>query len=276
MIKNIKLIALDLDGTLLDSKKCLSRKNREALMACVGRGIEIVPCTGRIWIGVPEFIRSLPGVNYAITVNGAVVEDLGNGRTLAEKKLDWETALDLLRFAQNFNVMYDMYIDGKGYGEKRFMENMKNFGIVSALNKMINETRKPVPDLIEYLLHTARPVEKINYFFSDLEERKLVKDALEKRDDVIVSSSFSNNLELNAPGATKGDGIACLASHLGIPIEQTMGFGDGENDLSMMRIAGIGVAMANGMDAVKAAADYVTLTNDEDGVAAALEHFGIV
>ena len=89
----------------------------------------------------------------------------------------------------------------------------------------------------------------------------------------LISSSFSNNLEINALGATKGEAIARLAAHLGLDRGQTMGFGDGGNDMTMMTMAGIGVAMENAVEELKEQADYITLSNDEDGVAAALEHF---
>ena len=92
-----------------------------------------------------------------------------------------------------------------------------------------------------------------------------------ERGDVVVSASFANNLEINAPGAAKGEALERLAGHLGIEMSQTMGFGDGENDITLIRKAGIGVAMGNAEECLKAEADYITVTNDEDGVAAALE-----
>lgn len=88
-----------------------------------------------------------------------------------------------------------------------------------------------------------------------------------------MSSSIPNNLEINAAGADKGGALIRLAARLGIPREATMSFGDGENDLSMIRMAGIGVAMANGEESVKEAADYITETNNEAGVAKAICHF---
>jgi hypothetical protein len=273
MKNDIKLIALDLDGTLLDSQKRLSRKNEEAIRRCAERGIEIVPCTGRIWMGVPEFVRNLPGVHYAITVNGAVIEDIVNGRVLSERKFAVETAADIIRMSREYHTMCDAYIDGKGYGDAECMSHMEEFGVSDELKKLILQTRTPVPDLLKYVLEQGRPVEKVNYFFGDQTERLRAKEALIARGDAFVSSSFIFNLEINAPGATKGDGIVCLAEHLGIDISQTMGFGDGENDLTMMTMSGIGVAMENGMEEAKALADYITLSNDEDGVAAALEHF---
>ncbi len=272
MRKEIKLIALDLDGTLLTTQKMLTDRNRAALQKCAEQGIEIVPCTGRIWKGVPEVVKNLPGVHYAITVNGATVEDVRTCRTLDERKMNVQTALDILNMAGQFQTMYDAYVDGLGYGEARFMEHMDAYGIPETLQTMILGTRIPVQDLISKIQAMARPVDKINYFFSDAAERLRAKRALELRDDVIVTSSFPENLEINGPGATKGEAIVRLADYLGIPHEQTMGFGDGENDMTMMTMSGIGVAMGNAVDILKKHADYVTVTNDEDGVAAALEH----
>ncbi len=267
----IKLIALDLDGTLLDSQKRLSSRNERVLKECIRRGIWIVPCTGRIWFGVPEFIRSFPGIRYAITTNGAVVEDIIESRILDERKLTWQQAAELLKLAKKFHTMYDVYTDGHAFGEERFLEHMEDFGIQPALQKMIRDTREAVPDVEERVRELKKPAEKVNYFFGDLDERSRARAALEARGDVLVSSSFPNNLEINAIGASKGEAILRLASYLGIRPEETMGFGDGENDISMIRMAGIGVAMGNGAEILKAEANYITGINDEDGVAQAIE-----
>lgn len=272
-MSKIKLIALDLDGTLLNSEKRLSQRNENALRECIRRGIEIVPCTGRIWKGIPEFLREFPGIRYAITVNGAAIVDIQKKEEIDQRKFCAAQAIEILEMAKGFNTMYDAYIEGQGYGEKRFMDHMDSYGIPPVVQKMVRDTRVIVPDVIEKVKREQRDVEKINYFFGDLEERARAREELLKRSDVIVSSSFQFNLEINAVGATKGEGILRLASHLGIEPEATMGFGDGENDLSMMQKAGLGVAMANGEDIVKQAADYVTDSNDLDGVAKAIEKF---
>ena len=271
MKTNIRLIALDLDGTLLDSQKRLSARNEAVLRECISRGIYIVPCTGRIWGGVPDFLRSLPGIRYAITTNGAIVEDVKEHRILDERKLGCAQAIDILEMAGRFHTMYDAYVDGRAYGEKRFLEHMDTYAIPDAIQTMILQTRQEVPDVKEQIRKLNLPVEKVNYFFGDQQERSRARRVLQERGDVIVSSSLDNNLEINAPGATKGEAILRLAGHLGLWREQTMGFGDGENDMTMIRTAGIGVAMGNAVEALKAEADYVTVTNDEDGVADAIE-----
>ncbi|MCD8121720.1 MAG: Cof-type HAD-IIB family hydrolase [Clostridiales bacterium] len=272
MTREIKMIALDLDGTLLDDQKCLSQRNEAALKACAERGIEIVPCTGRNWNGVPDCVRQLPGVHYAITANGAVVEDVRNHKVIAETKLSNALACDILEMAKQFQtVMYDVYIGGQGYGQRNFLEQIETSGLPAFFQKMVLSNRRSVPDIIEEVRRQGIPCEKVNYMFRDPEARLCARNALLLREDVEVSSSYDFNLEINAAGATKGDAIIRLAGYLGIPKEQTMGFGDGENDRTMMKMAGIGVCMANGAETVRQMADYITVTNNEDGVAQAIE-----
>lgn len=270
---DIRLIALDLDGTLLDSQKRLSSRNRRALEACCGKGIHIVPTTGRTAAGIPKELRQIEGVRYAITTNGAVVEDMVDGRLLSECTISWELAVEILKVVDQYHVMYDPYVERRGITEPRFYEHLADYGLTPELQDMVRVTRDVYPNIIEYVEKSRKPVEKINLFFPDVEERAKARKVLERIEGILITSSMPNNLEINAPGATKGGGILRLAEHLGLRREQTMAVGDGENDFSMIRDAGIGVAMKNGRPDLKKAADYITDTNDEDGVAAAIERF---
>ncbi len=272
-MKEIKLISLDLDGTLLNSRKSISKRNIEALKACSHRGIEIVPTTGRTVDGIPSLIRELPGVHYAITTNGAVVADLRNDKILDKRTLDWEKAVELLEFVDTYPIMYDPYINGRGISESKFFDHMDQYGIPEEIQKLVFVTRDVVPNIIEYVKKKRCPIEKINLFFKEPALRSQMREDLGKFSGILITSSMPFNLEINHPDATKGKGILRLASILGLEKSQTMAFGDGENDLSMIQEAEIGVAMGNGIQSLKDAADYVTQSNDEDGVAAAIEHF---
>lgn len=268
---SIRLVALDLDGTLLDSQKNLPERNRKVLEECIARGIYIVPCTGRTAYGIPESVMSIPGIRYAITVNGGMIEDIQEHRILDTRFLDVSIALEIMEMVQEYHVMYDAYVEGHGVVESRFLNHMDDYKIPPAIQELVRSTRQVVPDTMEYLARRKGTVQKVNLFFSDLDERKAVRQMLMKRDDILVSSAISNNLEINAIGAAKGEALMRLASLLGLKKDETMACGDGENDHSMIQMAGIGVVMDNGEPSLKAVADYITASNDESGVAQAIE-----
>lgn len=271
----IKLIATDMDGTFLDDGKNIPRENWDALLACAAAGIEIVPATGRTVQGIPEEIKSLPGVRYVIATNGALVADLKENRVIDTCRLPVDLAVRVMNMARSCpdEVMYDAYIDGRGYTTEQFMEDLDHYVDSAGIRALIKKTRCVVADNISYVTEQNQEVDKINMFFTDMEAKKRMRKALESVPGILVCSSLPNNLEINAAGADKGGALLRLAEYLGIRREETMAFGDGENDRSMMELAGVGVAMANGEESVKAAADYVTTTNNEAGVAAAIRQF---
>ena len=154
-----------------------------------------------------------------------------------------------------------------------FYNDIYKYVSSEGLAELLRRTRDSVPDNIAYLKERGQDADKINMFFCDMDARKRMREELSKIPGILVSSSIPNNLEINAEGADKGGALIRLAARLGIDREATMSFGDGENDLSMIRMAGIGVAMENGEESVKAAADYITKTNNEAGVAKAICHF---
>ena len=271
----IKIIALDMDGTLLDSQKNVSERNRRALTACAEKGIWVVPATGRAGHGIAPEIKALPGVRYAIATNGGVVTDLLEGRNLKTCAISNEQTLSILRRLDEYPAMYDPYIEGWAITQPEFIEHLDRYGLSPVMQRMVHATRRTVPNIIRYVEETKKEAEKINVFFGEehMGERERLRRELEQIEGLFVSSSLPNNLEINREEATKGNALLWLADYLNIPHSSVMAFGDGENDVSMLRAAGIGVAMGNAIDKAKEAAAYVTSSNDDDGVAAALEYF---
>lgn len=268
---SIRLIALDLDDTLLDSQKRLPERNKRALEACIAHGIFVVPCTGRIAIGIPDEILKLQGIRYAITVNGGTLTDLREDRILDERLLSSRTAAEICRMTEAYHVMCDAYINGAGYSNRRCYENMDEYGLPPVVQELIRRTRTPIDSVKDYIVGHNCKVDKLNLFFADQEERGRLRSRLMEREDVLVSSSFPNNLEINALEASKGEGIRRLAKILGLKKEETMAFGDGENDLSIIGKVGISVAMENGDERLKQLADYTAPCNNEAGVAQMIE-----
>ncbi len=271
----VRLIATDLDGTFVNDQKQLLAENIQAFTKCAERGIRIVPATGRSILGIPEEIRKLPGVRYAILINGAAVVDLETEEVISTCHMSAETAMKIMELARDSedDIMCDAFVDGIGYAREECYNNVEHYVSTSALAELVHKTRRPVADNIEYVRNCGADVEKINMFFMNPEARARMRERLAEIPEIVVSSSISNNLEINAVGADKGSALLRLAEHLGIPREETMAFGDGENDIAMIRAAGFGVAMENGEENVKAVADHITVTNNEAGVAVAIRQF---
>lgn len=271
--RDIRLIGLDLDGTTLTTDKKLTPHTKEVLEACIRQGIEVLPATGRAWSGIPEELMKMEGVHYVISSNGAAVVELATGKAVYTNGIAWDRALEVFDILERYDTFYDAYAEGNGWCEARFYENLNDYGIEPLIQRLVKSSRTCIEDLREWVKEHKSPIEKINMFFRDEEKRQQAFRELSGIPDLAVTCSLTNNLEINHCTCNKGDALLNLGKILGISMEQIMACGDGNNDLEMVRNAGVGVAMENGEDSVKEAADYVTVTNDEEGVARAIELF---
>ena len=273
---DIRLIALDLDGTLLNSEKQLTARNYRALERAHAAGVHIVPTTGRFYNLLPEVIRTLPFMRYAITINGAAVFDLQEKKTLAAAEIPPEEAVEIMAYLDGFDVIYDCYTGNAGYMTERLQNMARLYAGNPHCYAMLRDFRKPVPELKDFVWTGGQGIQKIQMYVKpeNLALRSFLMEELGRRfPDLAVSSAFFNNIELNQSHANKGEALLALAAALGLKREQTMSFGDGLNDLSMIRAAGFGVAMANGEQATLDVADYICESCDEDGVARTIEKF---
>ena len=270
---DVKLIALDLDGTLLNSDKALTPRSRAALEAAADAGVLIVPATGRFYKGMPAVIRELPFVRYVITINGAQVFDVRSGESIYSAEIPTDEAIAFYEYLDTLPVIYDCYVDGWGYMTASMQEQAGEYISNFHSLQMVRELRSPVPELKMWLREGGRRPQKMQLFTkNDVPYRdELLQTLTEKYPQFAISTSLPNNIEINSRDADKGRALLGLAEKLGLSREQTMAFGDGLNDLTMIKAAGVGVAMANGHHDVKAAADRTTLSCDEDGVALVIE-----
>lgn len=277
IMAQIRIVALDLDGTLLDSSKNLSKANYAALSAAAEKGVLVVPTTGRFFGAMPQPIRDLPFVRYAITINGAQVYDRIEDKALIREEIPLAMALDLIRLLDEYDVIYDCYKDNWGWMTASLQDKAELYAPDIHYTKMIRELRNPVPELKEYLISTGGDVQKVLLFARDMKVREEIAAIVKERFPRInISASTPNNLEFNIDSAHKGVAVKRFAEIMGYTLENCMSFGDGLNDMTMIKAAGIGVAMANACPEILAAADYVTASNDDDGVAKALQHFGVI
>ena len=274
MKKDIRIIALDLDGTLLNSNKELTERSYRALEAAAARGIEIVPTTGRFYNAMPQAIRDLPFVNYAITINGAQVQNVRTGQVLYRAEIPWQQAVEIMTFLDTLPVVYDCFMDDGAWMTAALQEKIDDYTDNSYYRKMVRQLRTAVPELKAFVTGLAHDVQKSQFFTMDAGLRaRMLCELPQMFPGIVTSSALKHNVEINQARANKGEALLALASHLGCGAENVMSFGDGLNDLSMIKAAGTGVAMANAEDEVKACADYITDDCDHDGVAAAIEKF---
>ena len=279
----VRIIALDLDGTLLDSEKRLSEVNRAALERAAEKGVLIVPTTGRFFGMMPPAVRDLPFVRYAITINGAQVYDRETDTALVRDEIPLEMALGVMELLDRYDVIYDCYRQNWGWMTAALQDKAADYATNEHYLKMVREFRKPVPELKQHLRETAADgdVQKIMLFSrlqvsgSEFQVSSVlgeIKGEIEaKFPEIKVTASTWNNIELNIKSAHKGNALKRFAEHLGFTLENCMAFGDGMNDFTMVEAAGLGIAMANAEPEVKRVAKYVTLSNDENGVAKGID-----
>ncbi len=270
---DIKLIAFDLDGTMLDDDKRLPEENRRALLEAAEQGIEIVPATGRLPMALPDCFREMP-IHYGIFINGAEVTDLRTGKTISQSLIPWEQAVAVYEQADGWPIIYDCYQENRAYMGVDHKARIPEFALNDHYFKMMTELRIPVPELKAYLADKKQGVQKLQFYFRK-DQYPMREELLEhwRIPGIAISSSVPNNLELNNAAGTKGCALEILAGHLGIPITQVMALGDGENDRTMIAKAGLGVAMANAEAGLREIACHITGTNNEAGVAQAIRKF---
>ena len=270
-MKSIKLVAFDLDGTLLREDKTIPEENLEALKAARDAGIVIAPATGRLMDNMPEEIAEL--CRYFILINGAAVYDRAEDRYFGEAVIDTDLAMEIYGIADTLPCLYDAYLDYHGYMTESMHARLEEYMPNKAYARTMTAHRKPVPDLKKHILETGASVQKIQWYFKSPAERDEWTERLNTRfaGRIYASHSLNYNIEINSAEAVKGRGLEKLCAYLGITPEDCIAFGDGTNDLSLIERAGIGVCMKNGADECKAVADVISgKSNDEAGFAAEL------
>ena len=269
-----KLIFSDLDGTLLRDDKSLSPANRAALVRAAAQGAEVVVATGRFFGGIPRELLELPFLRYFILMNGAKIYDRREDRVLYRSEIPLAQAERVMDLLEPLDCTVDCYQNDVGWMERRYFDHLDYYVTDPVSRAMVRSHRRPVDDLRAQVRAGGDTVQKMQAYFPHLELRPQVMALLRREvPGVVQSVSLPTNLELNAAGATKGAALAALCRALGVDPLDTAAFGDGTNDVSMLAAAGVGVAMANGAPETRQAADLVTVSNQEDGVALVLDRW---
>lgn len=271
----VKLFALDLDGTLLDSKRKLQKENRIALQKAIENNVEIVISTGSPYDLMPHDALEGIVISYVITANGSAIYEYKTRKCIYEESIKTDVIIPILEFLLKKDMHIDMFIEGKAYCPAHTREIVEKLDVPEARRNYIRNNRIWLQDTISYIKNNNLSMQKITMnFYPDktgkMVDRIEVKDRLKSMNVVNLSSSGWKNLEITKKGVNKGKALKKLCEIMHIPIENTVAIGDSLNDLDIIKTAGIGVAMGNAMPEVLNAADFVTGTNDQAGVSQAI------
>lgn len=270
-MKNIKLVASDLDGTLLNKNKEITPRLYDALEKLDKLGVLFIPATGRAFDSLPQCVKELPFLKYVISSNGASIYDAEEKRNIVENFLTPEAVDITLEAIKGLPIIVEFFHKGTAYIAEEVFENLSAYHLTDSHIQYIRSTRTPIEHFFEKLERNKTAMENINLVFSDMDLRKQTWALLEEKGHACVTSSSPKNIEVTSKNATKAKALEKLCELLGLDKNDTLAMGDSDNDLPMLRFAGIGVAMANGEAHVKAEADIVADDCNDFGAAKILE-----
>ena len=266
-----RLLALDMDGTVLTSEKVISPKTEEAIHAALSAGKDVFFATGRAPIEMKEHLKHFPEMRYVMYLSGAIVRDLHTGKDLHNVNIPLHIVEKIMDIGKDKAALVAIYAGDGLYVEKSCRGRMKESGC-ECFEPLYEACAVWVDDIREVLTTHADRIHKANIFCHTVEDWRKADDGL-KGLPLNYASGIPNNYEISPNGVNKGEGLRLLCEAMGISIEQAIAVGDEGNDVAMIRAAGLGVAMGNAPDWIKAEADYVTADCDHDGVAEVIEKY---
>lgn len=279
----IKVIASDMDGTLLNSDIEIAQENVEAIEAARAKGIHFVLCTGRMYNDAMSLINKVNLYAPAICMNGAEIRD-EHGKIILQHPIDKQLARDTYNTLTELGMYTEFFTDmgpittDKERGKKFMIEMYKRIfpdapvtGITDKVaERFESKDVHEITDVERILNNKDLTILKFISFSPEKDVLAKAKKKLEKNNDLAVTSSFSDNIEITNREAQKGISLQYYVEKLGVTLDETFAIGDNMNDISMLKMAGYSVAMGNAENEVKDLADHVTVSNDEHGVAAAI------
>lgn len=263
---DIKLIAIDIDGTLVNSEKKITPEVKKAIKDAQNAGKKIVICTGRPLSGAQQYLDEL-GLNYqddqyVVSFNGAVVEST-SGNVIFKKGLDYQEYIDLEAIARKLQLHFHAVGLNRIYTANRDLSHYTIYNSRVVKLEVSYRTQEEMRKI---------PIIKCMYIDDpDYLDSKIKSPLFEQiRDRVVLSKTEPFYYEATAAGVDKGSGLATLCKHLGIAAKNVMALGDQANDMPMLKYAEIGVAMGNAVEITKKNADMITADCDHNGVAVAI------
>lgn len=267
--KKYRLLAMDMDGTALNSEKQVSPRTKAAVEAALEAGKEVLFATGRCPAEVREYLALFPAMRYTVYLSGALVRDEKMGRALLDSPIPRPLAEQVLDVLAGVDAMATVFAGEDVHVERRGRDRLDYFNC-ACFGENFERHAVWMDDIRDAL--DRGPVYKINLYCHN---RAAWQKAMERLSglNVTCSQGVSNNVEVTLRGTGKGEGLAAVCAAAGVPLSEAVAVGDEANDLSMLRAAGLGVAMANATAEVREAAGARTGDCDHDGAAMVIEKY---
>lgn len=261
-----KMIGLDLDGTLLKDDKSIDAKTKEYLETLSANGVHIVPITGRPLSGIPDCVRNIKGVDYIISNNGSKTVLNSTNETLFSLAMDNATSKRVIEAVRQTGAIFEVFLNHYGYCEKFVFDHYKEVYTGTVLGDYIFSSRKQVDNLMTLFDDKNTEADEVFIICKDNNDREIIKAQTDKISGIQYCMLADRFLEITKNGTDKGTALEMLCNHLKIKLDKVIAFGDGENDLQFLNKAGTAVAMGNASDSVKAQANIITDTNNNQGI----------
>lgn len=270
---NIRCFALDMDRTTLNEEGKLSARTKNAITEALNMGFSVIVASGRAYDTLPKDVTSIPGLEYAVSSNGASVWQ--KDECIRRRILKEESVLTLIeeykKARKEFILTMEVFYQGKAFCERAYFEEPECFGSEKAV-KYVQSTRAVTEDIVKFAKDHKAELENIDFISPDKDNREKFWQRLSlQMPDISLTSSAEHLIEISDKDVSKGESLKWLLERLQIEPEECAAFGDGDNDVSMLQYAGIGIAVENASYLAKKSADYVTKPHFQDGVAVVME-----
>jgi len=266
--KHIKLVVFDLDGTLLTSESKISNQSREAIKALRNKGVKIAIASGRIFSMLKYIYEDLDLDDFVISSNGACIEDLSINQPIQELFADPDDSKKVVEFCVKHHIECNILKREASY----FQPYSKRISKFNLYNEHAREANSEEIKIVYYDdgIDNYENIGKLLIFEMNQEKTDLVKKFVEENTKLMYLSSGIGYLDVCSVGVSKGNAVKKIAEYMKIGLDQVCAFGDYDNDISMLDVAGIAVVTANGSENTLKHADFITKSNDDEGIAYAV------
>ena len=267
-----KLIAFDMDGTLLNSNKKISKRTLEAIDDAVSKGKIVILNTGRNPAELQEFYDVLPKVRYLNCVSGGLVYDRYEDEIIFSQCMDIDTIKQLFEITSLEDTFIHI-LTKKSIVQKDKVPRMDHY-LMGVYQEMYERVTDKYDDLKKTYFEKPFPVNKFNVYHTDSKARQRTIERITKQNlPVELAKAEESSLEITSKGIHKGIGLKKLCEHLNIPLQQTVVVGDAHNDVEALKVAGKAIVMANASDEIKKYADEIVNDCDHDGCVEVIYHY---